>query len=60
MLISYVLIVDVFDYAVVDSEEFVRQRDSVIIWSVFAESDSDGEGDGVSVIVLCGVFEIYD
>lgn len=60
MLISHALIVDVPDHAVVDSEEPVRQRDSVITWSVPAESDSDGEGDGVSVIVLCGVPEIHD
>lgn len=59
MLISHALIVDVPDHAVVDSEEPVRQRDSVITWSVPAESDSDGEGDGVSVIVLCGVPEIH-
>lgn len=60
MLISHALIVDVPDHAVVDSEEPVRQRDSVITWSVPAESDSDGEGDGVSVTVLCGVPEIHD
>ncbi|XP_065942290.1 protein scribble homolog isoform X3 [Magallana gigas] len=44
--LNYKLDRDVPDHAVVDSEEPVRQRDSVITWSVPAESDSDGEGDG--------------
>lgn len=52
MLIRHALIVDVPDHTTVDSEEPVRQRDSVITWSVPAESDSDGEGDGVSVTLL--------
>lgn len=59
MLISHALIVDVPDHTTVDSEEPVRQRDSVITWSVPAESDSDGEGDGVSVTLICGVPEIH-
>ncbi|XP_052689580.1 protein scribble homolog isoform X18 [Crassostrea angulata] len=44
--LNYKLDRDVPDHAAVDSEEPVRQRDSVITWSVPAESDSDGEGDG--------------
>ncbi|XP_055996686.1 protein scribble homolog isoform X40 [Ostrea edulis] len=37
---------DVPDYSIADSDEPIKQRDSVITWNVPAESDSDGEGDG--------------
>lgn len=43
------LITDVPDQLpAVEFEEPVKQRDSVITWNVPGESDSEGEGDGVS------------
>jgi hypothetical protein len=39
---------DVPDHSIADSDEPIKQRDSVITWNVPGESDSEGEGDGVS------------
>ncbi|XP_055996671.1 protein scribble homolog isoform X25 [Ostrea edulis] len=44
--LSYNVDRDVPDYSIADSDEPIKQRDSVITWNVPAESDSDGEGDG--------------